>query len=259
MFKTPMDKVLIVFTVVLAIFMAFSAGVNTQAGQWLNAISASISGLFFVGIVWAVVAGRISSLIDEARRAAFKEVEPALDRMVEAAQGMLKAATEAAVVEDNGLDEHEKHLTRVLMETTKHVLNGEHRAPTAEEVLEIQRLFTEVVGDHAVRLTLEDHGIAAEFMRVGGKIPVERVEGDEPRPVATHATSEAKPLTKSQQRRLNAQKGLGALTDDEVREAKNEKRRAARAAKVAGSVQVTRDPETTNEVESTLKEKIAAK
>lgn len=50
-------------------------------------------------------------------------------------------------------------------------------------------------------------------------------------PVKDETDKPVKPLTKSQQRRINAKKGLGPITDEELREQKKEKRRAARAAK----------------------------
>lgn len=257
MFKTAMDKVLIGFTVVLAIFMAFSTGVNTQAGQWLNALSAGISGAFFIAIVWAVVAGRIASLKAEVRHKMFKEIEPMIDGLVKAAADIVETAkaNEAKPV-DATEAEHERALTDALMHAVKDVL-GEPREIAKADIPAIQKRFTEITGDHHVKIELEEDGMAAEFLRIGARIPVGRVEGEDPQPVATHTAPDAAPLSKSQQRRINSQKGLGALTDAEVKEARNEKRRAARAAKKAGSVQVTNNPNTTNEVEPTLKEKIA--
>jgi hypothetical protein len=89
---------------------------------------------------------------------------------------------------------------------------------------------------------------AEEKAVVQPEVDTKPVDGLAPHRVPVVSEDAPKPPTKSQQRRINVQKGHGAFTDDELREQRNEKRRAARAAKAA-------EPDA---IQPTLKEKIAA-
>lgn len=257
-FKTPLDRVMLTFATALALIMLVTTGADIQADNALTAIFSFVSGLFFLAIVWTVVLGRFAALKYEANKAAFEKVKPVMDNLIEAAKEMLEIAkmdvkriheeTEAdktVEADKHELDDHEQAMSKLVMKLAYEVLEGEPRIPTDDEIKRIEQRFTEVTGDHAVKITNEGHGLACEFMRIGGGIPVTRsVDGLEAKPVATHTAPDAPKRSKSQQRRINSQKGLGALTDDEVKAAKNEKRRAARAAKAAADM--------------TLKQKIAA-
>jgi hypothetical protein len=116
---------------------------------------------------------------------------------------------------------------------------------TSERLPMIEAAYHEHTGKY-LKLELQegDTRISSEISSEISDEPFERPERLPEPPVAPTAVTvhipvkdgsepAVKPLTKSQQRRLNTKKGLGPLTDDEVREQKNAKRREARAAKKA--------------------------
>lgn len=225
--------------VVLVFYSLILGGFDLGQHRYQVAVPNLIVGFFWFLILGVVAAEQVSD-------AKFKAEMKFLDKT----SAMLKGLVEAEEAR-NTPNDHQEKMAELLVdcvdEITKQTGDGERKAPTQEQADAAAALFHEKTGDHYARMTIVAGGVKAEIgtdpfesaEQVPGRSPAHeaaRVRGDKARakqiPV-TDGDEPQKPLTKSQQRRKNTKLGIGPITDDEVRENKNAKRRAARAAKKA--------------------------
>lgn len=253
--KNHFDKLIVVFGVLFTGVTLMSVGAKTveKNPDVANIAIGLLTALFWLGIVALTLWSRFATLKDklEAERRDNQALRSNGQNTVAAAPPMpgptmppeLKKVLDdivSPIMDDLKEMKHDHDMLQAIFDDM-----GYHDEKPADDKLpEIEAAFHENT-DRYVRLTPdpEDGKIAVEFSDkpfVPGRSDAHeaaRLRGD-----ASRAADATKPLTKSQQRRINAKKGLGALTDDEVREKKNAERRAKRAAKKAEAEKSTNAP-----------------
>ena len=232
-----LDKTMVGFATVMALMIAFGAGVNLNEKNWFSMATGIVTALFFVGILFAVLAQRFRSLKDQVEaerrtadslRANGVAAAPAAPQMPQALKELLDDVVLPAMKEAKE-HAHDHDMLQAILND----MGYKDTKPEDDKLPAIEAAFHENT-DRYVQLTPDGDKIAVEFSNqpfVPGRSDAHeaaRLRGD-----AARAAEPTKPLTKSQQRRINAQKGYGAITDDELREQRNEARRAKRAAKKA--------------------------
>lgn len=239
-----LDKLTLGFVTVMSVIMLLSLGADLRDHDYFQIATTGTSILFFLGLGALVINLRWRELKDRVI-AAQRDVEN--ERRLREMDMNRSAATKVAEVTVPELPfpaELRQFIDEVVMPDIKEMTERKQNNDmlraiimdtggfplTEDRIPAVEAAFHENA-DEYVKITLEDEGksLNAEF----SKTPIEATPIKDLAPGVATTEATKKPLTKSQQRRINTQKGLGALTDDEVREAKNEKRRAARAAKKA--------------------------
>lgn len=217
-------------------FQMFLLGISVSDGKTENIVSNGILALFWalaIAIQWHS-----------------KKLDLEMENMTRDLERMEKLAEFAKELADlaEPKKSHQDELTEILMAIIDDVTGG-NRPPTADEIPKVEAAFHESTDDHYVKLTLVEGGMEVEISRQPFDVPgrsaahdAARERGEKARTkinVVDGDAPEVKPPTKSQQRRANVKKGLGPLTDEEVREQRNAARRAKRAANKAAATTTT--------------------
>lgn len=209
-------------------YMGFVSGIAAQAHHYAVMGTNLVLMVFWAGIIVLQIK---SFTIDTELKL--------LDQQIAELEKIQKMATELA--EREARKNHDEEILRALMTD----MGFRELPPPVQEFARIEAAFHENT-DRYVKLSDEGNHIGAMFK--SGPFPeTENTSTWESKPGRSVRHAEAadrgnearaaivptKPPTKSQQRRINAKKGLGPITDDEVREQRNAKRRATREAKKA--------------------------
>lgn len=230
------DGLLLIFAVVMSALMFFGAGVETQSRNAWGATIGVINGIFFLALTALVVYERIKNLKNEVealRRDAtprngvavpehpfpselkkvLADLGPVLKETLDEAKELQQDQdTLVAILKDMGLKKYDTPTREQLDEATKRFNSETDRY--------VQFTGPEADGRYAVEFSAEP-------------FPSDSLTAAQTASSGDTDAQPKKPLTKSQQRRINAQKGHGPITDDELRAKRNEARRAKRAAKKA--------------------------
>lgn len=203
---------------VFALFVML-AGFAFGRGDMSSGVANSIISVFWLGMLIIMHFDAINDAKFEAEMRELERFSRILKEIAGMAENAKKAANEAKAAADG------RHLEETLEAIIKDVSGGEPRPLTPEDVAKIEQAFHENT-DHYVKLTLFPGGMNVQIRTE----PIATEPADLAPGVATTAAA-PKPLTKSQQRRINAQKGHGPITDDELKAKRLEARRMKRAAK----------------------------
>lgn len=240
-----MDKLMLMFPIALSIAFWVRTGADFQKHWYSQGIIDGMLALFLISLAIMVIGRHVAELknrIAAERRSA--ETQAAMN-----ARNMAGAAP----VQPKMPEGLEQLLDKVIAPLAKRAEEGEEirdliRANgdfplTQGRVATVEAAYHDKTGKY-IKIELSEDGSTftsersdEPFEHVPGRSPAHeaaRVRGDKARTTkipVVDGDEPAKPLTKSQQRRINNQKGFGPITDDEVREMKNQKRREARAAK----------------------------
>lgn len=250
--SNPFAKLVIGFGVVFMLLITFSAGTDAvgKDADWFGVAIGIVTALFWVGIVGVTIWGEFKSLqnklvardrdIESMRHNKVAEAKvpehPFPSELKELLDNLIEPLAEKAK-----MDAYGREMVRAIIEDTGGYPLTEDRIPAVEAAFHEQT-------DGYARVRLADEGktldlkfsgepFTTEPADVPGRTPAHeaaRKRGD-----AARAAEATKPLTKSQQRRINASKGHGAVTDEELKEQRNEARRAKRAAKKAAATTTT--------------------
>lgn len=221
------NRLFVVLAYTMFALELFLLGWNLGHDNTQFAISNGILALFWAGAIF--VTSRSWKLDVE-----LDYMSRDLDRL----KSLMEFATEIAekAAEKSELSQRDEELAELAHAIYKDVTNGGGRKPTAAEIARIEQAFHDQSDGMYLKCHVEADGMGMEI----SSDPIEHVPGRSEaheaarkRGNAARAKSDAKPLTKSQQRRINAQKGYGPITDEELREKRNAERRAKRAAKKA--------------------------
>jgi hypothetical protein len=225
----------IIFGTLMVVLESLSIGYHLAKNQGLEVASDGLLAGLWILLVFFMALDRFRE-----QRRDLHDHNDAVEALAE--KVMDKITSEVDPETKQNIDE----LVKVMMEITP------AKPPTTDEQLQaVMAAYHEKTGRTVALSFRRDDagnilGMDSEFSdtetapEAAGKAPAHKV------PVV--AEDAPKPLTKSQQRRINDKKGRGPITDDEWKQQQNEKRRAARAARAA-------EPD---ETQPTLKEKIAA-
>lgn len=227
--------------VVLVFYSLIVGGFDLGQHRYQDAVPNLIIGFFWFLILGVVAAEQVSDAKFKAEMKFLDKTSAMLKALVEAEEAHKNKGKGIVVSGPDGVINFDE-IADKFMECVKAVTGGK-RAPTPEEQPLIAAQFSDLTGWTAefVGPQTDDKGevVLRQPDAAPGRSPAHeaaRVRGDKARakqiPVSD-GDEPQKPLTKSQQRRKNTKLGIGPITDDEVRENKNAKRRAARAAKKA--------------------------
>lgn len=233
--KDSLDKLLLFFVVAMSCIMLFAMGTDVHERNWTGLATGAVTVAFFIAFGVLIVWQRMHEL---------KQKIEARDRDLEMLRNNTTAPpNEVATPSYKLLPEIEELLNKVVKPAIRETVENEHDREMLQAVLTDMGYIDKRPDDSVLpRIAAAFHENTDRYVRLvpqaDGKIGIDFSaepfveDAGQPETVTTTTTA-SKPLTKSQQRRINAQKGLGALTDEEVHAARLEKRRQARAAKKA--------------------------
>lgn len=207
---------------VFALFVML-AGFAFGRGDMSSGVANSIISVFWLGMLIIMHFDAINDAKFDAEMRELERFTKILKELADMSDRAKKASDEA--VKEATKKQDEEHLHDVLMAIIKDVMGDEPRALTPEDVAKIEAAFHENT-DHYVKINAQLGGM---HIHMSNK-PIATEPADLAPGVATTAAA-PKPLTKSQQKRINAQKGHGPITDDELKAKRLEARRMKRAAK----------------------------
>lgn len=240
---SEMDKLMLGFATVMAAMLLFSSGASLSDKNWFTLVYGGLASLLFIGIIIVVVRERYQTLKDKLTAAqrdiesmkqnrVAREVEVPARPLPPAVAGALDAVKKA-------LAEKHKHDFEMLQAIYKDVVGGfgPEFVATPEQVKKIEAAFHENTDKYLHIDGIDERGVTFQT----SDKPIETTTAQPDAPKAAEAADTPKKLSKSQQRRVNASKGHGPITDDELRAKRNEARRAKRAAKKPAAEQPGKD------------------
>lgn len=230
-----MNKLLGALGLFLVVYSLIIGGFDLGHHNYQEAVPNLVVAAFWI-LFLVIIA------IEAVHDASFKAEMKFLEKTSAMLKGLAEAE-EAKQAKHEALHAEIEHDIDLAGAIAQDIMKGEKREVTPEETARIEQAFHDQSDGKFLKIhNSSDEGMEMEisaepFEQVPGRSDAHeaaRVRGDEARakqiPV-TDGEAAPKPLTKSQQRRINNQKGFGPITDDEVRDQKNAKRRAARLAK----------------------------
>lgn len=263
MVKTMYDKVVLVFGTLFVVLMAVGGGIHLQKNEGFDLVVDLVGAGLWAGIIFATIYQKFDALKRQlviAKHDSAMEAIETMQRTIKEAAGM-RAAADAQVAADKqatmAAAEPAKNPTQVQAQTDLNLLlslfrNAGHVKPdtvTAEMLPQFAETFHAATGRYA-KLERQTDGLKVELSTA----PF--AESDAPeQPAAAQAPEPAKTLSKSEQRRLNSQKGRGAITDEEFKAQVAAKRKAARQRRKETQVAASAPAEDAKP-EPTLKEKV---
>jgi hypothetical protein len=244
---SEMDKLMLAFATIMGLTLMFASGASLDEKNWFTLVYGGLASLLFIGIVIVVVRERTQTLKDKLT-AAERDLEMARNRKeVEVPAHPLPPQAGAAIdrVAKMLAEKHSQDF-EMLQAIYKDVVGGfgPNFVATPEQVAKIEAAFHDNTDKYLHIDGIDESGVTFQT----SDKPIETVPGRSDaheaarlRGNAASAAEPTKPLTKSQQRRINASKGHGPITDDELKAKRNEARRAKRAAKKPADEQAGKD------------------
>lgn len=191
------NRVFIAFGVIFASLMFYSAGLDAHKGFWNDSVFSCVSAVFWIVVTAMMIRIEWDRREDVIRKNNLNNMDKVFKEIAE--------ATEAHQLEH--------YLHDMAEAVVRDVTKG--KKPQKAHCAKIEKAFHENVEDHWLSVTLADHG--GFNIEISNHPFPSKETGAKPRkvsktPIATKAASRkpaAKPLSKSQERRIAATKKVG--------------------------------------------------